>query len=435
MQEAPRHERHGMSIGAQASQAPSPFGRGTVLGLIGVGFLAFLTMLFFLATGATGERDGSRTAHAATDGVHGFSALSHLLRSNGIDVALSRSRSGLETTGLLVLTPTINADPERIGAVLADRSDKGPTLVIMPKWVAAPPPDDLPEEQAENIRKDWVRLASGRAATWAAELPAPFDFDHRMLPAMENSEMAWSGFGFEGELPTPAVLITPANPLHRPLVIDTAGNMLAFTVEGEPGTDYYDNAHWVAFVAEPDLVNNFGLADPVRAALSLALVREVIYGDETPVTFDLTLAGLGDGTNLLTLAFRPPFLAATLCLIIALLIVGWRAFLRFGPTSAPEQDIALGKARLVENGAGLIVRARRMRLLADPYSRMLRGRAAALVGVQRSDTAGLDEAVAARLPDSETFSTLAERLRQADTPADILSAARALDHMTRKLSQ
>jgi hypothetical protein len=139
--------------------------------------------------------------------------------------------------------------------------------------------------------------------------------------------------------------------------------------------------------------------------------------------------------NLLTLAFQPPFLAATLCLILAMVIVGWRAFLRFGPAAADGQDIQFGKQRLVMNAAGLIVRARRMRLLADPYVALSERRLGHALGLARTQPEAIDAAIAVRLPEEEPYSHRAARLRGAGTPMEILRAAQALDDLTRKLSK
>lgn len=189
------------------------------------------------------------------------------------------------------------------------------------------------------------------------------------------------------------------------------------------------------FVVEPDLVNNYGLADPERAKAAVALVREAGFGNENRVTFDQTLNGFGGAENLLTLAFRPPFLAATLCLILAMVIIGWRAFLRFGPAAIRGPEIAFGKKRLVSNGAGLIVRAKRLRLLAAPYAALSARRLAAKLGLHRHEPEDIDAALAARLPEEEPFSTRAERLRNAHTPNEILRAAQALRELEGKLAK
>src|SRR5690606_6603248 len=86
-----------------------------------------------------------------------------------------------------------------------------------------------------------------------------------------------------------------------------------------------DYLHPLIFVFEPDLLDNYGMAQRENALLAERLVSAASGGERIPVIFDLTLNGLGRSANLLTLAFTPPFLAATICLIIAGIIIGWRA--------------------------------------------------------------------------------------------------------------
>jgi hypothetical protein len=113
--------------------------------------------------------------------------------------------------------------------------------------------------------------------------------------------------------------------------------------------------------------------------------------------------------------------------------VFWRAMLRFGPAAASAPAAAFGKRQLVTNGAGLIVRAKRWGLLARPYAALSERRLARALGLARSDPAAVDLALARRLPGEEPFTARAARLEAARNPADILSAARALDTLARKL--
>ncbi|MEL6487471.1 MAG: hypothetical protein AAFQ13_10060, partial [Pseudomonadota bacterium] len=227
---------------------------------------------------------------------------------------------------------------------------------------------------------------------------------------------------------------------REPLIVDQAGRMIAFSYEGatyfEDPDERYDEdfaaTNWVVFVVEPDLMNNWGLADETRAMTALSLVRNMNWGDVEGVVFDLTLNGFGGTMNLLTLAFQPPFLAATICLLLAMLIVGWRAFLRFGPAAARERETAFGKARLVTNGADLIVRAGRLRLLAEPYITLSAHRIARSLGIAKSEPEAIDTALAVRAPGEPSFTARANELRKATKPSDILRAARALNQTTHR---
>lgn len=445
--------------------AANPFQWRTVLGLVVFGFLAFLAMLYFIGAGDTGSRGNDARAHAASNGLNGFSGLAKLLELEGMNVEVSRSPGGLDTYGLLVLTPPPYLDADDFEDILRKREDRGPTIVILPKWFATKFPDSLPDEIEEqidvDIKEGWVRLIGASEPTWPEELTEPYAFkleepmkgeievegsqtNEGENPSANNppttgssparlSRLRWSGMGRSGQLPDPRALVAIPTYEQDILVREQDGGALIFEVVGEEGSDYYDNAHMLIFVAEPDLMNNYGLSDSERAALAVDLIRYASYDDDMTVTFDLTLNGFGGSANLLTLAFRPPFLAATLCLILAMLVIGWRAFRRFGPPIAEAPAIAFGKQRLVHNGAGLILRAKRYRLLAEPYLAIVTRRIQSRLGVAQGDPEVIDEAVARRLPDETPFSQRAAALRAANRPSEILRAAAALKELEGKL--
>ena len=419
-----------------AGRGTSPFGKGTVFAVLVVGFLAFLAMLWFISAGDTGgDRENDGAAHAASVGLNGYAGLVRLLEAEGHEVDLSRSPSDLQTNDLLIIAPPFRADPEEIGALLEAREFVGPTLVLLPKWQANTLPDRAPAKIRERFKDGWVALGMAMETIWTDDLPAPHTFETALERLEEGDSAAFEGFGIEGELPARTIKHAMQSDTLEPLVTDAGGHVLAFNVLGEEGSDFYENAHWTVVVAEPDLVNNWGLADPARASAALALVREAGYGEDTAIVFDLTFNGFSGTQNLLSLAFQPPFLAATLCLVLALVIVGWRAFMRFGAATATAPEIGFGKERLVRNGAGLIVRAKRMRLLAAPYAALTQRRIARALGLKRIDDAAIDTALHQRLPEEPPYSTRADALRSAETPDDILRAARALDELARKLTR
>ncbi|MEO0058016.1 MAG: hypothetical protein RIT17_1489 [Pseudomonadota bacterium] len=412
------------------------FSRGGALALVAGGFALFLLLIYLIASGEGFGGDGNNgDAHAAAKGLNGYAGLVRLAEESGYSVTRSRSPAGLETDGLLVLTPPPATDPEEFAKLLQKRENIGPTLVILPKWTAQRPPPILPREVREKFRTGWVVLGDAYELEWTSRLPAPYGFTTKLEQLEPDEAPDWEGLGTSGALPTRTILYTEEDAQHEPLITDAAGHWLALRVVGKEGTPFYDNAHWTVFVAEPDLVNNYGLADKARAEAAMALLGEAAYdGDVEMVTFDLTLNGFGASENLLTLAFRPPFLAATMCLLLALLIIGWRAFKRFGPAAADgDPGIAFGKQRLIANGAGLIVRARRLHLLGAPYAALTARRLADRLGLVRHDAAAIDAALARRLPGEEPFSRRAARLETAHKPAEILGAAQALDDLTRQL--
>ena len=412
------------------------FSTGGTLALVVAGFALFLAFVWLIAAGDSFGGDGNNgEAHAGAKGLNGYTGLVRLAEANGYEVERSRSPEGLETDSLLVLTPPYGTDSEELGKLLRKREQIGPTLVILPKWTALRPPPMLPSEVREKFEPGWVILGGAERVSWPQQLPEPYFFTHVVEAPETRAVGRWKGFRLAGTLPTATTTHAAKTAFHEPLVTDAAGRWLAMRAVGKDGTDFYEKGHWTVFVAEPDLVNNYGLSDRQRAALAMALLEAAAYdGDAEHVTFDLTLNGFGASENLLTLAFRPPFLAATLCLLLALLINGWRAFGRFGPaTAGGGPAIAFGKKRLIANSAGLILRARRFHLLGAPYAALSARRLAERLGLPRAEPAAIDAALAYRLPLEEPFSRRAARLEAAEKPADILSAAQALDDLTAKL--
>ncbi|WP_298469505.1 DUF4350 domain-containing protein [uncultured Erythrobacter sp.] len=409
-----------------------PFGRGAVLGMVVIGFTAFIAMLYFLSTGDTGGKDNNGAAHAAANGLNGYSALVRMLEAEGYEVNRSREASGMDTPDLLILTPPSFADAEEMTKILRDRAYTGPTLVILPKWMAFGFPAGTPEEVRRKVKDGWVQLGDAFAPDWMADLDEPFAIETEVAT---DETPTWAGLQAQGVLPDSSVVGASRKSGQTALLMDGSGRPLVVQFNNVDMFGGASDTEPVTYVIEPDLMNNYGLSDGERAAMALRLVEEAGYGSDYPVTFDLTLNGLGASVNLLTLAFRPPFLAATLCLIVAMLIVGWRSFQRFGPAVANGPAIAFGKSRLVTNGAGLIMRAGRLRLLAEPYADLSARRLADALGLTKHDPESIDAALAVRLPQEEPFSRRAARLRDAKKPSEILRAAQALKELEGKLSK
>lgn len=424
--------------------APSPFSPRAVLGLLLVGGLAFLVFLYAIGAGWDGRdgRDGG--AHAVANGLNGYAGLVALLESGGEKVELSRSEARLDDEALLVLTPRTFADGEALAEIVEARRYIGPTLIVLPKWLAIPA--DAARVQAP---RGWVVLGPAIAPPWPDQLE---DFGPTELEIGERSR--WEGLGMAGSFPRPQQVMTLVSSYVLPLVTDEQGDVLAgFLDDGgaypvldavarlparDPEAEDLDTSRWaVVVVAEPDLLNNFGLADAARAELATKIVEAAKEGQDLPVVFDLTLAGFGGSRNLLTLAFAPPFLAATLCLVLAAAAIAWRALRRFGPPVAEAPALAMGKRQLARNAAALVERAKRWHLLGPPYAALIGARVAAALGVRETDPAAREAAIGRALaargiePD---YSGRAEALRRARKPGELLRAAGALRTIERTLA-
>lgn len=420
----------GIHVGA------NPFSRRAVLSIVLLGAALLVALLWMIGTGTGVGSTNDGQAHAGGKGLNGYAALAEYLDQRGFPVNRARSDARLTAPGLLILTPPARADGEEIERIVNARRQVGPTLIITPKWIAAPPS----REQTE-ARKGWVQLAGTEGPVWRGFLD---DVSVAVGPVAEEGQTArWSGLGLSGNLADPRHVLWGTGDRLVPLVTGPQGRILAALIDDEgpeatPGQPGRGGPHPLVIVFEPDLLNNYGMALVENARLAEALVRSAGAAPSQPLMFDMTLNGFGRSNNLLTLAFTPPFLAATLCLLLAATVVGWRAFLRFGPPVSGERAMAFGKRTLVANSAGFVRRSGRLHLIAGPYADRARERLARALGLSRHMTSAqaedaIDRALASRHSGAEPFSVTAARLRSARRPHDLLKAARDLHALERKL--
>ncbi|MCB2049931.1 MAG: DUF4350 domain-containing protein [Novosphingobium sp.] len=423
----------------------NPFSPRAVLAMLIVGAIAFVLTLYFIGIDETGKDPGASSGHAAATGLDGFAGFVRLLENGGLQVNVSRNEGDLDGYGLLILSPPRNAKGDDLWQIVTRRHFLGPTIVILPKWVAAPAP-----VWQKDAKKGWVSLSGAQPPGWAG-------FADDVQVELSKVKGGWSAGALSGALPRRNRVLSGVAPSLVPLV----------TAQGEDGKPRIlaayrdDGGHYpmleqmagiapqraddddnyrapVIFVFEPDLLNNYGLSSRQNAFLARTLINAASEGENLPVTFDLTQNGLGRSMNLLTLAFTPPFLAATICLIMAAVVVGWRGFRRFGPPLSEERDLAFGKQQLVANSAGIIRRSGRLHLLGAPYAALMRQRFTQKLALQRvGDDAAMDAAIDRRLavlaPDRPPFSVLASQLVAAHGAHDLLRAAKALKSLERML--
>lgn len=423
----------------------NPFSRRAVLAIVLIGTALFVALLWMIGTGTGMGSTNDGQAHAGGKGLNGYAAMADYLERRGFTVRKAKNEGALDKPGLLILTPPAYADGNDIEKIVSARRYTGPTIVITPKWMAVPPGQD-----EAGTKKGWVRFAGAVGPNWKGFLDDVLVRIEPMGP--EGSAARWHGMGLEGTLPEGRQVLSGQGDSLVPLVAGQDGRILAALLDDggqypqledaalEPMNSDVEDEHLqpLVIVFEPDLLDNYGMARPGSARLAEALVRASGIGAGQPVIFDMTLNGFGQSENLLTLAFTPPFLAATLCLLLAALICGWRAFLRFGPPMAGERAIAFGKRALVANAASFVRRTGRLHLIAGPYSDRARERLMRGLGLPRTLDAGhaeaaIDRALALREPDAEPFSAIAMRLKRARKAHDLLKAARDLHALERKL--
>jgi hypothetical protein len=410
------------------TRARAPFSPAAALALVLVGAGLMLAMAWMVGAGLMLGDTNDGGGHVGGRGLNGFAGLERLLTHAGYQVTTAHSPDALNQPGLLILTPPADARGKDIDQIVTAHRAYGPVLVIAPKWVAAPADPDQP-----GVGRGWVRLVGTAAPHWDGFL------DDITVDIAPSDGTARDSHGGATRLPRPdAVMAGHGNRLID-WVHDDHGRVLAGLYGGGADTTATRGQGRLALVFEPDLLDNGGLARPDSAAIAEALVDDLLPMGERRVTFDLTLNGFGRTPNLLTLAFAPPYLAATISLLLAAAAVGWRAFTRFGPPIATPRDMGFGKRALAENAAGLIRRTGRLHLLPGPYADAARGRIIAALGLhpgaEPAETdAAIDRALHARAPASEPFSAAAARLRAATRAPDMLRAAQAIHAIERMLT-
>jgi hypothetical protein len=430
------------------------FGRKGTLVMIAAGFVAFIALLAWLGTGEPPGNNGG--AHGLGKGIAGYAALAALLTQEGHEVGYNRVPGHTGGQELMVLTPLPSADTKDLARLVARRrSGIGPTIVVTPKWFTMGLQSDprAPKSAwtqvfgAPRAPAGWTTILGAAPPHWPG-------FLDRIVVALGTAKSApahgWrNGEGATGPLPDDRVVLSgggfdDAGAPLVPLVRSGDGRILAgYFADGgsypaleamagiEPGGDASDSRaerQPLVMVFEPDLLNNRGLADLATARDARQLVLAAAGRGVPRVVFDLSLAGLGAPRNLLTLAFSPPFLAATICLILAMAGVIWRGFTRFGPARSHDPDLPAGKVALVGGGAALLLRARRHHLITQGYADAARERLSLALGLPRRRPGAETDAAIERIqssvaPDTVPFGQATAQLAAATSPVAIAEHA------------
>ncbi|HET9399060.1 MAG TPA: hypothetical protein VFO45_09600 [Sphingomicrobium sp.] len=381
------------------------FRRGTVLLIVVIGIAAFAAMLVLSAYAPELRSGKNGGAHALSNAATGYSGLVRLAEATGRSPRILRHDYLHDSEDLVVLTPEKAATD--LSEVMTARASKV-TLVVLPKW----------DSQRDARKPAWVRVSGLEATSEPEGVLAP-QWKLKVSRAKTMGQMLLT-------VPThaPVAMRFPASAVSQfatgeglePIVTDAKGRMVLAKVP---------NAPWFV-LADPDLLNNHGIADPRRAEAALALLDFLNSTDAEAIYFDVTLNGLGSTKSPLKLMFDPPFLAVTLAIAAALLLAGLQAIARFGVPLRPQRAIAFGKTALVDNSAALVRKAGREARLGGRYADMIRDRMAALLRLPPAMAAERVEGRLDALPSDRKFSTLAADAANAGTPEGVLAAARAL---------
>lgn len=398
------------------SDTTNPFNLRTVVGLIAAAVIAFGALLILLAYAEEPGSPGGTGRGAPSRSAVGYAGLVQLA-GRFTEARVVRGGDGVESEDLLVVALTGRGGPAAITELL-DRRRGRATLLIMPKWYVEP----------DRTHRGWVRVISPGAGAEAARLIGPGVSIDTLEGGSRRTARGNDYLGFV-ELPAPPQTQVISGRTLEPMASLSNGEALLARIGEGP--------HFV--LADPDFMNNHGLHDPANARAAIQLLTALNTTGATGINFDLETNGQGgrrpETPSLLQLAFEPPLLAMTLALFVAALLAGYYGAFRFGPARREQRAIALGKAALVENSAGLIRLAKREARLGGAYADVVRTEAARTTGAPPWLGGEKLDAYLDRLgrAGEARFTELAAAVAAATDRASLMAAARALNEWRRGL--
>lgn len=413
-----------MAVGGSGGGNASPFDVRIIGALIAAGIIGFIGywVLTAFAPELGGGQDGQ--GHALSRSAIGFSGVVEVGKTVGMDIRTIRDAEeqvgGADTvnSGLLIITPNVSTTAEELIARLD--AVRGPVLIVLPKSTT----------NADPQHRGWVSRR-GYVDEPAQSLGSGFSAEASSAPESSRAVELWDGPRFTLLLPDVLQTIrVQQNAVAKAQASDDAFGELEPIISNSNGIllGEMTNRDETYVLSDPDLINNLAMANDARAVAALRLI-ESIAGRGEPVGFDVVLNGFGaGGKSLLRMAFVPPFLGLTLCLLVAAAFALWQGFVRFGPPWREGRAIALGKAGLVANSAQLIVQARRTPNFAARYGAMVREAAARRLHAPTALSGPALDTWLDRFTDrrGRRFTTLLSDLERAQTANDCVRSAAAL---------
>lgn len=450
-----------MSDAVQTSETgKGGFSPAVMAAVLIVGLIAFVAFFAGNALDSGPRLDFDGRAHAASKSAVGYAGAVELLEDLGHPVVVARG-STTDSGSVLVITPD-GGLPGSVFDLPVVANHYGPVLVVIPKWSTT----------LDDRRLNWVRKVGLRRLTIDHWLKPPADEDAEASetepvrePAPEPSRKALEEALRKAAAPQPpdpsrVSLTHGVSGRHSLSVIDEDGALspLAATGPIESLQTFRYTPGWTPLVvdgggrpvlieaiedegvyvlSDPDLLNTHGLAS-IDNARAMHALMDWTFGDEASYVFDVTLHGLERSRSFLRQAFEPPFLAATLCALAAVALMGWHAFVRFGRAAREGRAFASGKRALADNQADLIKMTGREHRMGAPYGTVVRDLAARAVGAPRDlKPEALDELLD-RLGESGRtswpLSTLRGDVERAKNPAELVQAAERLHRWKQEIT-
>jgi hypothetical protein len=380
-------------------------GRLAVL-LVMISAVSLLGLMLLFAYAPDLRSDNSNGGDTVSRSAIGFAGLKELLTLSGIQTELDRGPLARPDTrpSLVILTPEAGTSARDI----TEYEYIAPTLIIVPKWLVT----------TQIPREDWVeksgKLPELQTAMMLWGIAPGVTLVTKPGSAKQIDVIAGPGAppGLSGFTLPHVEELRSVGGAKSMLIARNYGPLLAMTHHG--GQPVY-------ILSEPDLMNDHGLSDQTTARAALAIIAQLRQGNG-PVRFDVTLNGLGRDPSLLRAIFQTPLLGATICALLAALLIGLHAASRFGAPAEPGRVFARGKKMLAANTADLLRMMRREGAMTARYVQSARDMALARLGARRASAPEQDELLAIIERGNGlgiTYAELAREAASARTGADL----------------
>jgi hypothetical protein len=372
-----------------------------------------LIAFFALSAYAPDFRDDSGgDANAVSRSAIGFAGLRVLLNADAIDNEIDRGQSSHDVAheSLTIAAPRAYTESKDLAKLVNATGDQRQWLVILPKWF--PFGDPL---KPSRVMKG-PAYGHNDVEALLKELDKSTKVGRHWGPFTPRLVATAQAFGpLAADLAKIDSLQTISGNNWIPLVSSADGGAVLAKLEGRP----------VYVLADPDLMNTHGLSDLPTAALAVSMIKNLRSGNG-PVHFDVTLNGLATTPSLLRKVFEPPFLGATLCAILAAMLMAFHAAIRFGTPPAPPPVYARGKAALVGNAADMIRMLHREPRMAVRYAQATRNLVLRALGVRRALDAADSDMLLKNLErgDQLTYSGLLAEAQTVSSRATLVAVAR-----------
>ena len=447
---------------ARRRRGAGPMGLGLIAGLVAVGLFAFAALIMLLSYADELREDPVIYGTALDTSAVGFAGLNKLLDEIGADVSVDAYpvEGTYADQDLRVYFLTGAITESRFGRIPRDQ----PSLLILPKWAATPLEEDSPHivlrekpglsrEGAGALRSlsRELELDLGlfvaedvRAAVAIQGEPVEVRFMQWIADAPEEEEKPEEGDAAdeedaltEEERAAREKARKEAEEAEREMeellerFVGTTANFYRREFSGATDENVLyrlPDTQWIV-LSDPDLLNNHGIAtqDRARVALRVLDMAATRLGvGNGGIVLDDNLRRRDTDQNLVKLMTRPPFLAATLCLLAAGLLVGWQGFNRFGAAEGDgvqsgDDTITSGPAVLARSAGGFIAGAGRIDDVAERYPDVVRRQVIEALGLSVWDARRVDAA----LSDREELRDIQPRFDEIATNPELTPMTRA----------